>query len=74
MDDVDITAMRMEEELAALLAARASRPEEHSMTPRGSCYYCYEELNDDELFCDSECLQEYRAEQLILSRQRGGMK
>ena len=33
------------------------------LQPEGHCHYCYEDVDDNKLFCDSSCAEKYDAQQ-----------
>lgn len=39
--------------------AKARKAGESALKPKGSCYNCYEELDDSRIFCDSDCQEDY---------------
>jgi hypothetical protein len=64
-DDADITAARQEAE-AALFARRRREP---ALVPMGLCYFCQSDApSTTHLFCNTECRDDYEAEQRALAR------
>lgn len=56
-DEIDMANDRAQQDLDLALAA-ARRPEP-ALEPTGWCYNCVDPLDDDRLFCDSDCRDDY---------------
>jgi hypothetical protein len=56
-DEIDIANDRAQQDLD--LALSCARRHEPALPPTGWCYNCAELLNDDRLFCDRDCRDDY---------------
>ncbi len=64
-DEADIADDEIEHSrLAAIEACRRKT----GIIPKGSCWYCEEELTFGQKFCDRDCAADYEAEQAALLR------
>lgn len=54
-DEIDITAERLERELAALVERQARR----GPSPTGRCLWCGEPADDGRRWCDADCRDDW---------------
>jgi hypothetical protein len=60
MDDADRAADLQQREIDAALTHRKAEP---PMRPNGGCHWCYAPVGPRQLFCDSECEQDWSRDQ-----------
>ena len=59
MDDADKAGIEIENYLAERINANA-KPQK-TLTPAGHCHTCYEDVEDNKLFCDRLCADQHGA-------------
>lgn len=59
-DILDCAAELTQREIEAQLAAHRQRARGTQIKPKGFCYNCDEPLSPEQLFCDSDCRDDYQ--------------
>lgn len=59
MDDVDKASVETESYIAEKLKQHSNRQVKSGLKPAGHCHNCYEDVDDNKLFCNRICADQY---------------
>ena len=62
MDDIDRAQDHIERTEAAHLAMARIKRGDRELTPSGQCHYCQQFVSAAQLFCDSDCADDFAKE------------